>query len=336
VHPPLVTSTDRGLYCPPGDFYIDPWRPVPWAVVTHAHGDHARSGCERYLCAATGRGILQNRLGDDAVVDGIRYGQPVDHNGVRVSLHPAGHVLGSAQVRVEHRGEVWVVTGDYKLAPDPTSDPFEPLRCHAMLTESTFGLPVYRWAPPQEVFTEINGWWLTNRDAGQASLLYGYALGKAQRLLAGLDPAIGPIYLHGAVDRMTQEYRSAGISLPPTLLASDTPAKHDWSGAMVLAPPSAHKLRWSRRFGASTAMASGWMRVRGARRRRAVDRGFVLSDHVDWPGLLTAVKESGAEQVWVTHGFVEPVVRWFREQGLDAHGIQTSYEGETDEPEGGE
>ena len=331
--PPLVTQTDRGLYCPPGDFYIDPWRPVPRAVVTHAHADHARAGSDRYLCAAPGRHVLQNRLGPEAVIDALPYGQPTEHNGVRVSFHPAGHVFGSAQVRLEHKGHVWVVTGDYKLDPDPTCAPFEPVRCHALLTESTFGLPVYRWAPPHDVFAELNAWWRENRDAGRASLLFGYALGKAQRLLAGLDPDIGPIWLHGAVERMTQEYRAAGIRLPPAQPVSAAAPKHNWAGAMIVAPPSAHNSTWSRKFGASTAMASGWMRVRGARRRRAVDRGFVLSDHVDWPGLHTAVKQSGAGQVWVTHGFVEPVVRFLREQGLDAHGMKTAYEGETDEPE---
>ena len=333
---PLVTQTDRGLYCPPGDFYIDPWRPVPRAVITHAHSDHARFGSDRYLCAAPGRSILQNRLGPDAVIDALPFGEVVEQNGVRVSFHPAGHVFGSAQVRLEHRGQVWVVTGDYKLDPDPTCAPFGPVRCHALLTESTFGLPVYRWAAPREVFAEINRWWRENRDAGRASLLYGYALGKAQRLLAGLDPAIGPVYLHGAVERMTLEYRAAGVALPPTQLVSEAPPRHNWAGAMIVAPPSAHNSPWSRKFGASSAMASGWMRVRGARRRRAVDRGFVLSDHVDWPGLHTAVRESGAEQVWVTHGFVAPVVRRFRELGLDAHGMQTAYEGEADEPEGAE
>jgi putative mRNA 3-end processing factor len=329
----LLTPTDRGLYCPPGDFYVDPWRPVPRAVITHAHGDHARFGSDRYLCAAPGRAVLQNRLGPDAAIEGLPYGEPVDLNGVRVSFHPAGHVFGSAQVRLEHQGHVWVATGDYKLAPDPTCDPFEPVRCHALLTESTFGLPVYRWAPPSDVFAEVNAWWRENRDAGRASLLYGYALGKAQRLLAGLDPAIGPIWLHGAVERMTREYRAAGITLPPTQPVSAAPPKHAWAGAMIVAPPSAHHSTWSRKFGASTAMASGWMRVRGARRRRAVDRGFVLSDHVDWPGLHTAIRESRAEQVWVTHGFVQPVVRFLREQGLEAHGMQTAYEGETDESE---
>jgi putative mRNA 3-end processing factor len=289
-------------------------------------------GSERYVCAEPGRAILQNRLGTSALIDALPYGRPMGHNGVQVSFHPAGHILGSAQVRLEYRGQVWVVTGDYKLAPDPTCTPFEPVRCHAILTESTFGLPVYRWAPSHEVFAEINRWWRDNRDVGRASLLYGYALGKAERLLAGLDPSIGPIYLHGAVERMAIEYRAAGIPLPPTQLVSEAPPRHHWAGAMIVAPPSAHNSPWSRKLNASTAMASGWMRVRGARRRRAVDRGFVLSDHVDWPGLQTAIKESGAQQVWVTHGFVEPVVRHFREQGFDAHGMKTAYEGEADEP----
>jgi putative mRNA 3-end processing factor len=333
----LIVNTDRGLYCPPGDFHIDPWQPVDRALITHAHVDHARPGSTRYLCALPGRDILRNRLGDAASIDGIPYGQVLEHNGVRVSFHPAGHVLGSAQVRVEHRGEVWVVTGDYKRAPDPTCAPFEPVPCHALLTESTFGLPVYRWAPPADVFAEINAWWRTNRDAGKASILYGYALGKAQRLLSGLDPEIGPIYLHGAVERMTREYRAAGVTLPLTRLVADVPPRHDWAGAMIVAPPLAHNSAWSRKFApASTGMASGWMRVRGARRRRAVDLGFVLSDHIDWPGLLTTVKETRAHEIWVTHGFIAPVVRWFREQGLEAHGLKTAFEGETDEPEGGE
>ncbi|HJZ92370.1 MAG TPA: ligase-associated DNA damage response exonuclease, partial [Gemmataceae bacterium] len=304
-------------------------------VITHAHADHARPGSGRYMAAAPGAGVLRARLGDDAVIDPLPYGQPVEHNGVRVSLHPAGHILGSAQVRMEHRGEVWVVTGDYKLAADSTCATFEPIRCHELLTESTFGLPVYRWAPPQVVFAEINAWWRANAEAGKASLLYGYALGKAQRLLSGLDPAIGPIYLHGAVERMTQEYRAAGVALPPTQPVSAAPAGTKWAGAIILAPPLAHNSAWTRRFvPASTAMASGWMRVRGARRRRAVDRGFVLSDHVDWPGLHTVVKESGAEHVRVTHGFVETMVRRFRELGLDAIGLKTAFEGEADEPEG--
>lgn len=331
----LITLTDHGLYCPPGDFFIDPWQPVDRAVITHAHADHARPGSAQYLTAAAGARILAARLGDGAVIDPLPYGQTVDHHGVRVSLHPAGHVLGSAQVRLEHKGEVWVVTGDYKLDADPTCAPFEPLRCHDLLTESTFGLPVYRWPNPGDVFAEINDWWRGNREVGRASILYGYALGKAQRLLSGLDPGIGPIYTHGAVERMTNEYRAGGVDLPPAQHVGAAPARTKWAGAMVIAPPSARNSAWTRKFGeASTAMASGWMRIRGARRRRAVDRGFVLSDHVDWPGLHTVIHESGAERVWVTHGFVEPMVRRLRELGMDARGVRTPYEGESDEPEG--
>lgn len=330
----LISLSDRGLYCPPGDFYIDPWRPVDRAVITHAHSDHARSGSNHYLAAAVGAHVLRARIGESANIDPLPYGEVVEHNGVRVSLHPAGHVYGSAQVRLEYRGEVWAVTGDYKLDADPTCAPFEPVRCHGILTESTFGLPVYRWATPAELYAEVNAWWRANRDAGKASLVFGYALGKAQRILAGLDASIGPIYLHGAVERITREYRAGGVPLPPTQPVSAAPPGTKWAGAMIVAPPSAHHSPWARKFApVSTGMASGWMRVRGARRRKAVDRGFVMSDHVDWPGLHTAINESGATEVWVTHGFVEPVVRRFRDLGLDARGLKTAYEGETDDPE---
>jgi putative mRNA 3-end processing factor len=287
------------------------------------------------LCAEPGLSILSSRLGEGSPVDGIPYGEAFEQNGVRVSFHPAGHILGSAQISLEYRGEVWVVSGDYKLATDPTCAPFEFLRCHSLVTESTFGLPVYRWQPSGEVFEEINAWWRANREGGKASLLYGYALGKAQRLLGGLDPTTGPIYLHGAVERMTQLYRAAGVDLPPTHSVNSAPPKMDWAGCLIVAPPSAHNSPWTRRFGdAGTAMASGWMRVRGARRRRSIDRGFVLSDHVDWPGLRRVVRESGASQIWVTHGFVPQVVRWLEEQGLDARGLATEFEGEFDEAEG--
>jgi putative mRNA 3-end processing factor len=328
----LLQLTDSGLYCPAGDFYVDPWRPVPRAVVTHAHADHARHGSARYLAAAPGERVLRSRLGPDAVIDTLPYGAAVEHGGVRVSLHPAGHVLGSAQVRLEHRGQVCVVSGDYKLEADPTCAAFEPVRCHLFVTESTFGLPIYRWPAQAEVFTEVNTWWRANAEAGRPTLLFGYALGKAQRLLAGLDPSVGPIYTHGAVEKITQDYRDSGVSLPPTNYVGDAPRGTDWKRALVLAPPSAHGTPWARKFGShATGFASGWMRIRGTRRRRAVDRGFVLSDHADWPGLLRAVEASGAEQVWVTHGYVAVLVRYLREKGLEARGLQTLFEGERDD-----
>lgn len=328
----LLRTTDRGLYCEAGDFFIDPWLPVDRAVITHAHGDHARWGCRRYLGSREGEGVMRTRLGAAARIRSVEFGEAVDVNGVRVSLHPAGHILGSAQVRVEHCGEVWVVSGDYKTEPDLTCTPFEPVRCHTFVTESTFGLPIYRWAPQAEVFAEIRDWWLANREAGRASVLFGYALGKAQRLLAGLrDAEVGPIFTHGAVEKLNADYRAAGVPLPPTTHASAAGKGRDFAGALVVAPPSTAGSTWLRRFGAvSTGFASGWMSIRGARRRRALDRGFVLSDHVDWPALLAAVEATGAGCVWVTHGYREPVVRWLREQGLDAVSVASRWEGESD------
>jgi putative mRNA 3-end processing factor len=328
----LLQLTDAGLYCPAGDFHVDPWLPVERALLTHGHADHARRGCRRYLAAAPAARVLRTRLGQQAAIDTLPYGRAVEHGCVRISLHPAGHILGSAQVRLEHGGRVWVVSGDYKLAPDPTCAPFEPVRCHAFVTESTFGLPIYRWPAPAEVFGDVNAWWRQNRLEGRATLLFGYALGKAQRLLAGLDPDIGPVFTHGAVERLVQDYRDSGVDLPPTVPVREAPPGTPWHEGLVLAPPSAHGTPWTRRFGAaSTGLASGWMRIRGARRRRAVDRGFVLSDHADWPGLLQAVAATGAEQVWVTHGYVAVLVRYLRERGLDAHGLETRFEGEHDD-----
>lgn len=327
----LVQATPRGLYCPPGDFFIDPWRPVERAVITHAHADHARRGHGRYLAARAGERVLRARLGD-ITLQPVDYGEAVEINGVRVSLHPAGHVLGSAQVRVEHRGEVWVVSGDYKVEPDPTCAAFEPVRAHAFVSESTFGLPVYRWSPGAALFDEVNRWWRANAEAGRASVVYAYAFGKAQRILAGVDASTGPIVCHGAVEALNRAYRDSGVALPPTMLASELSGRAALSRALVVAPPSAQGSPWLRRFGEfSDAFASGWMQLRGARRRRAVDRGFVLSDHADWPGLVQAIRESGAARVFVTHGYVPVMVRWLREQGWDAQAMESEYGGEQDD-----
>jgi putative mRNA 3-end processing factor len=325
----MLRLTDHGLHCEAGGFHVDPWGPVERAVITHAHGDHLAPGCDHYLTSAPGRTVTQRRLGAGARVEALDYGVVRRINGVQVSLHPAGHILGSAQVRLEHRGEVWVVSGDYKVEPDPTCAPFEPVRCHTFVTESTFGLPVYQWPAQREVFDAVHAWWRANQAEGRTSLLLGYALGKAQRMLAGLDPSVGPILTHGAVEQMTALYRAEGIALPPTVPALAADRSDDWSRAIVLAPPGAEQTPWARRFGdAASAMASGWMRVRGARRRRGVERGFTLSDHVDWPGLLQAIAATGASRVWVTHGFTAPVVRWLQEQGLEARAIATRYEGD--------
>jgi putative mRNA 3-end processing factor len=330
----LLRRTDRGLWCEAGDFYVDPWAAVDRAVVTHAHGDHMAWGCRAYLTAEPGVPVLRQRLDPGASIRGLGYGETVDIGGVRVSLHPAGHILGSAQVRLEHGGEVWVVSGDYKTEADPTCTPYESVRCHTFITECTFGLPVYRWQPSAPIFDDIHAWWRGNQAAGKATLLFGYALGKAQRLLAGLDPAVGPIFTHGAVERMTEIYRAAGVPLPPTAHAALANRK-EFRRALVIAPPSADGSIWARRFGAqSTGFASGWMAVRGARRRLSVDRGFAISDHVDWPSLLAAIATTGAERVWATHGYTGVLVRWMVEHGLDARALETRYEGERDDAAG--
>jgi putative mRNA 3-end processing factor len=337
---PLVELTEDGFYCAAGGFHVDPWRPVDRAVITHAHSDHARPGSSRYLAAAPGVGLLQRRLGPAASIEGVAYGAPVTIGGVRVSLHPAGHLLGSAQVRIEHGGAVWVVSGDYKVEPDPTCAPFEPLPCDRFISECTFGLPVYRWPRQRETFAEIDRWWAENASAGRASVIFAYALGKAQRLLAGVDPSIGPILVHGAVARLVDGYRAAGVALPEVRYADPATIRACRDRALVVAPPSAAGTTWTGRFGdAATAFASGWMQLRGTRRRRNVERGFVLSDHADWPGLLASIDATGAREIGLTHGSTDAMARYLGERGLATTVYRTRYavelEGE-DEPAAGE
>jgi putative mRNA 3-end processing factor len=329
----LIVLRPEGLYCPAGDFHIDPWRPVARAVVTHAHADHARRGHGAYLATAVSAGVLRARLGEIAL-QGLAYGEAVFINGVRVSLHPAGHVLGSAQVRVEHRGRVWVASGDYFVSgvegdANPTCAAFEPVRCDCFISESTFGLPIYRWQPHHEVMAGINAWWQANAEAGRASLLMAYSFGKAQRLLAGVDAGIGPIVVHGAVATVNEAYRAAGVALPATAAIDAVP---DLKRALVVAPPSVHGSAWARRLGEfGDAFASGWMQLRGARRRQGVDRGFVLSDHADWPGLQRAIGATGASRVIVTHGYEAVMVRWLQQQGLEAGSFRTEFGDEAPE-----
>ena len=325
----LLEVTDAGLYCRQGDFYIDPWRRVPRAIITHAHFDHARTGCGRYLCASPGMLVLRSRVGNASPIDSLRHGETLSINGVEVSLHPAGHVLGSAQVRLSHGGMTWVVTGDYKLETDPTCLPFEPVECDVFVTESTFGLPVYRWPDPATTAAEINAWWRANRAAGRTSVLLAYAFGKAQRLAAMVDPSIGPIVGHGTVMRMVDAYRASGVRLPPIDRVPPGARRIGIGRALVIAPPSVAGSRWLGLFGeTSVAMASGWMSLRSVRRQRGFEQGFVVSDHADFPGLLTAIEASRARRVLVTHGFTESLARLLRERGLDASTLPTRFSGE--------
>ena len=324
----LLTFTDRGIYCPLGDFYIDPWRPVDRALITHGHADHARPGHRAYLATEAAAPVMRHRLGD-ITLDTIRFGETRQIGAVTVAFHPAGHVPGSAQIRVERKGEVWVASGDYKTENDGFSEPFEPVRCHAFITESTFGLPVFKWTPQPVLANEINTWWAATIADGRTPLLGAYALGKAQRLMSILDPSIGPILTHGAVENTNEVLRAQGLTLPETIRVTPDLSPKDHPGALVLATPSAFGTPWARRFGqTSTAFASGWMRLRGVRRRRAADRGFIMSDHADWPALNAAIKDTGATRIFVTHGYTSVFSKWLNEQGYDAQIVSTEYEGE--------
>lgn len=322
----LVRVTPRGLFCEAGDFYIDPWQPVERAVITHAHGDHLRQGNGSYTLATEGVGLARLRLPPPAPIRALACGEPADFGPVRVSLHPAGHILGSAQVRIELDGEVWVVTGDFKRDRDPTCAPFEVLRCDVLVSEATFALPIYRWDPPHDTVREVFDWWQRNRERGVSSLLFAYALGKAQRLLAELAAFTDePAFVHGAVDSITQVYRAAGVAMLPTLPAT-VARQREYAGALVVAPPGAAGSPWIRRFGEhGSAFCSGWMRVRGNRRRSGHDRGFVLSDHADWPSLLRTFEQTGARRILLTHGHGDTMVRYLRERGIDAATLSTAF-----------
>jgi putative mRNA 3-end processing factor len=322
----LIVATRSGLYCPAGDFYIDPWRPVDTAVITHAHGDHLRAGSANYFCSAAGEAVTRLRLPAEASLSPKPYGEVFTIGKTAISLHPAGHILGSSQVRIQHGGTVWVVSGDYKRDADPTCAPFEVVPCDVFISEATFALPAYRWPDTNQVAAEIFDWWQTNKRAGVASILFAYALGKAQRVLAELTRFTEePVYVHGAVAALVDVYRQCGVAMLPTQPAT-VAASADYRGALVLAPPSAAGSTWIRRFGTSrTGFCSGWMRVRGDRRRRGYDRGFVLSDHADWPSLLRTIQQTGARRILLTHGYTDALCRYLQEQGVVASALKTEY-----------
>ncbi|MFN3530507.1 MAG: ligase-associated DNA damage response exonuclease [Bacteroidia bacterium] len=327
----LLQFSPQGIYCPKADVYIDPWRKVHKALITHAHADHARWGQKHYLAHEHNRDVLRERLGKDISLQCVAYGESIRINGVAFSWHPAGHIPGSAQIRVEYQGEIWVVSGDYKTENDGLSPAYEAIPCHTFITECTFGMPVYRWEPQQMVYDEINRWWAEQKALQINCLLYGYSLGKAQRLLHGLDTGLGPIFVHPTIDRMNQALEAVGYVLPKTLPLNCYDAKLHGRGVMVLAPPGAGGGDWEKKFSPfSDAMASGWAQIRGNRRRQSLDRGFVISDHADYPGLLEAVAASQAERIICTHGFTALFSRQLQEMGIDAREENTLFSGETE------
>ncbi|MFT3814368.1 MAG: ligase-associated DNA damage response exonuclease [Acidovorax sp.] len=328
----LVVLTERGLYCEAGDFYIDAWKPVHRSFVTHGHGDHAHAGMGEYWCAAASTEILRWRLGEQDIRT-LAYGEQRRFGAVTVSLHPAGHILGSAQVRVQRGSEVWVFTGDFKRQHDPTCAPFEVLSCDVFICEATFAFPVYAWPATADEMGRVLAWRAQCAQQGKAAILYAYSLGKAQRILAELAGRLQqPVLLHGAMARGVEVYRRAGIALAPTQLVMDLPEHSDFSGRLVLAPPSARDSAWTRRFRSfEQAMASGWMQLRGNRRRGNLQRGFVISDHADWHALIRTIRECGARRVLATHGNTDALIPYLEQElGLQAARLRTAY-GESDE-----
>ncbi len=325
---PLLEFTKKGIYCKQADVYLDPWRGVDKAIISHGHSDHARWGSKRYITHEINVPIITHRLGK-ILVTGKKYGETFQINGVKFSFHPAGHVPGSSQIRVEYKGEVWVFTGDYKTQVDGISTPFELIRCNTFITECTFGLPVFKWEKPVSIHDDINRWWANNKSNKVTSLLMGYSLGKVQRLLKHIDCQTGKIFTHGATEKMTNILRQF-IDFPKTELITRDTKKAEIEGNLVLAPPAVMGSTWAKKLGKiSTGYASGWMAFRGARRRRAVDRSFVLSDHADWEGLLSVIKATGCEDIITTHGYTDIFARYLKENGWNARTEKTKYEVET-------
>lgn len=321
----LIDFTNKGLYCSAGDFYIDPWKPVSKAVITHGHSDHARWGSGSYLCHTHTVPILKLRLGEGNY-QGIAWGEHILINGVHVSLYPAGHIIGSSQVRVEYNGEVWVFTGDFKIEDDGLSGTFEPVKCNTFITESTFGLPIYKWKKQAIIYEDIRNWVRANQQADKASVIIAYSLGKAQRVIEAVSAVTEDIYVHGAVWNVQQTLRAAGHQLQAVKKVDAEVSKTAYRKAVIVAPSGAESSPWIKRFSPySLAICSGWMQVRGNARRKNADRGFVLSDHADWEGLLQAVKATGAEKVFVTHGFQSAFSKYLDENGIPAAEVKTAY-----------
>ncbi len=323
----LLVFTSEGIYCPPAGVFLDPYRKVDKALISHAHSDHARGGSHAYLCSSSCEAPLRHRLGSRAPIETLDFGKRLTINGVDFSFHPAGHVIGSAQIRVEHKGEVWVYSGDYKLEDDGISGAFEPVKCHTFITETTFALPVYTWKPQALVFEEINAWWRDNAKQGVVSVIIAYSLGKAQRILKYLDTSVGEVFTHPAISGMNQVFMNSGIEFPLHTSLADGGFKGEMPrNSMILLPPAAAESNWlSRHEPVAKAFASGWMSIRGSRRRSAAQKGFALSDHADWPSLIEAVKLTGASRIIATHGYKQVFARWLNEQGWQAEASSNDY-----------
>jgi len=321
----MIQFTSKGIYCVPGKFYLDPWQPVDLAIITHGHADHAYPGMKKYLCHHFTVNILKSRIGHDIQVEGLAYNRPFHINGVKISLHPAGHIIGSSQIRMEYKGKVIVFTGDYKIQDDGLSTPFEPVKCHELITESTFGLPIYRWESVAAQTQRLNEWIMHNQGFKKTSVFIGYSLGKSQRILNAVKD-MGEVYVHYSIAKLNMAYSEAGIQLPPYHIVDLRTDTKQLDGKIVLLPPALLDTHLLQKIPhVAYAICSGWMQIRGARRWRSADAGFAISDHADWNGLLQAVKESGAEKVYVTHGQTATFSKYLNEIGIEAEEVKTNY-----------
>lgn len=321
----IIRFTKKGLYCIPGKFYLDPWHPVDYAVISHAHADHARWGMKHYICQHHTKPILQHRISSDINVESLAYGETKYINGVTLSFHPAGHIIGSAQIRIEYKGFVVVFTGDYKTTPDGITIPYEPVKCHEFITESTFGLPIYKWLPEQQLQAQMHQWIAANKAQQKTSVFIGYSLGKSQRIMQLLD-GVDCIYVHSAIHNTNAAITKAGIKLPDTQPLTAAFDKKAIQGKLVILPPALLGSKMLKRIpNAATAICSGWMQIRGNRRWKAVDAGFPVSDHADWNGLLEAVKASEAEKVYVTHGSQAVFSKYLNSIGIASEEVITEY-----------
>ena len=321
----LVKFTKKGIYCIPGKFYLDPWYPVEYAIISHGHADHARWGNKHYLCHNQSKAILQHRIGADISIESLPYNEYKVINGVKVSFHPAGHIIGSAQIRLEYKGYIVVFSGDYKTQPDFITTPFEPVKCHEFITESTFGLPIYKWKSEEELQQELQDWIVQNQQNNRTSVFLGYSLGKAQRIMK-LVENVEEIYVHSAIHNLNKAIENSGISLPTTKLLTADFKKIEIQNKIVILPPALLGSKMIKKIpNAATAICSGWMQIRGNRRWKGVDAGFAVSDHADWDGLLSAVKATEAEKVYVTHGSQAVFSKYLNEIGIEAHELKTEF-----------
>lgn len=312
----LIEFNQKGIYCTVGDFYIDPNVKVETAVITHAHSDHARRGSLKYISHKYTKPLIESRINAKNVIP-YDYGEEFEINGVKVSLFPSGHVIGGAQVKIEHDGEVVVITSDFKTEDDGISGKFIPIKCDTLVMESTFAQPIYKWDPQEMVYSDMNEWWKTNKVLGRASVIFCYSLGKAQRILANIDPEIGPIVVDDSIDNMNQIIRDMGLKLPITQDIRSL-SINEKKEALILTSSYSLKNGWLNQAKPyALAEASGWMKI-DRFRRGYIDRGFVLSDHADWDSLNQVVKDTEAKEVYVMHGFTKQFAAWLNKNGIKA------------------